>query len=400
MKHLVGVVCIGLALFACPIGCAPPPPAPPPHGPPPPVAQRASLAERPISASAAPPSAAESDVIARLGTKVITKNQLLSPMIEAYGLNFMLLLAQLELAKQAAAQHRITVTPDDIKEERELTFKRLFEKSDDDIREKIKQAKEKNDLGTVEKLEQELKIDRESLLDQYLARQSAETQRHVTRQEFDLGLQTTAHLRKIAQASPELKNAVTDEVLEKAFAARYGERIVVRHIQGNNIAEISEARRRLQAGENFAAVAEALSTNVNTAPLGGALPPFTMTATNVPQIFKDTAFALKNGEVSDVVQADNAYHIIKVENRIAPKAVKFEDVKETLRADLEDQVLQGAVKQLRDKVVKQMMTNLQVEHPVLKAQYDAKREEGNRLRDQAKLDEAMKRNRPETAPSR
>ena len=54
-----------------------------------------------------------------------------------------------------------------------------------------------------------------------------------------------------------------------------------------------------------------------------------MNATNVPQVFKDTAFALKNGEVSDPVQADNAYHIIKVENRIAPKVVKFEDVKET-----------------------------------------------------------------------
>ena len=62
-------------------------------------AQPASLADRPISASAAPASVSEVDVIARVGTKVITKDQLLAPMIEAHGLNYMLLLAQLELAR-------------------------------------------------------------------------------------------------------------------------------------------------------------------------------------------------------------------------------------------------------------------------------------------------------------
>ena len=40
---------------------------------------------------------------------------------------------------------------------------------------------------------------------------------------------------------------------------------------------------------------------------------------------------LKGGEVSDIVNADNAFHLIKVENRIAPKVVKFEDVRESLR---------------------------------------------------------------------
>jgi parvulin-like peptidyl-prolyl isomerase len=379
-----------LAVLAC--GCSPP--APPPTTPPAPNAQRSSLSERPITALAAPPASSEPDVIARVGTKVITKDQILAPLLEAHGLNLMLHLAQLELARQAATEKGITVTSEDFKQERELTFARMFKESDDQIREKIKEAKEKGDAGAVEKLESELKIDRESLLDQYLVQQYAQTHQYVTRQEFDLVLQMNTYLRKIAEATPELKNAVTDDVLQKAFAARYGEKIVVRHIQANDIGVISNARRRIQAGENFADVARDLSTNKNTAPLGGAIPPFTMNATNVPQVFKDAAFALKNGEVSDVVHADNAYHLIKVESRIAPKVVKFEDVKESLRADLQDQILQAAVKQLRDKVVAQMVSNLQVENPVLKAQYAEKRDEANRLRDQAKLDEAMKRDRP------
>lgn len=396
MKHpWSGIGCVGLAALAC--GCSPPAP---PTTPPAPHAKQSTLSERPIIALAAPPASSESDIIARVGTRVITKDQMLGPLLEAHGLNLMLHLAQLELARQAATEKGITVTPEDFKEERRLTFSRMFKDSDDQIREKIKEARDKGDAGAAEKLEAELKVDRESLLDQYLVQQYAQTGQYVTRQEFDLVLQMNCYLRKIAEATPELKGAVTDDVLHKAFAARYGEKIVVRHIQANDIQAISEAKRRIQAGENFADVARALSTNKNTAPLGGAIPPFTMNATNVPQVFKDASFALKNGEVSDVVHADNAYHLIKVENRIAPKVVKFEDVKESLRADLQDQVLQAAVKQLRDKVVAQMVANLQVENPVLKKQYDEKRDEASKLRDHAGVDEAMKRDRPTTEPAR
>lgn len=396
MKHpWSGIGCVGLAALAC--GCSPPAP---PTTPPATHAKQSTLSERPIIALAAPPASSESDIIARVGTRVITKDQMLGPLLEAHGLNLMLHLAQLELARQAATEKGITVTPEDFKEERRLTFSRMFKDSDDQIREKIKEARDKGDAGAAEKLEAELKVDRESLLDQYLVQQYAQTGQYVTRQEFDLVLQMNCYLRKIAEATPELKGAVTDDVLHKAFAARYGEKIVVRHIQANDIQAISEAKRRIQAGENFADVARALSTNKNTAPLGGAIPPFTMNATNVPQVFKDASFALKNGEVSDVVHADNAYHLIKVENRIAPKVVKFEDVKESLRADLQDQVLQAAVKQLRDKVVAQMVANLQVENPVLKKQYDEKRDEASKLRDHAGVDEAMKRDRPTTEPAR
>ena len=61
-------------------------------------------------------------------------------MIEAHGLSFLLQLVQLELAKQAAAQQGVTVTPEDVKQERELTFQRMFKESDDALRAKLKEA--------------------------------------------------------------------------------------------------------------------------------------------------------------------------------------------------------------------------------------------------------------------
>jgi parvulin-like peptidyl-prolyl isomerase len=332
-------------------------------------------------------------VIARVGTLAITKDQLLQPMIEAHGLSFLLHIVQLDLARQAAAQQGVKVTADDFKDERKLTFKRMFEESDAALRDKIREAKEANDNATVQKLEAELNADKEGLLDQYLQQQYVQSKQYVSRTEFDLVLQTNCFLRKIAEASPELKNALTDEMLRKQFGAQFGEKIVVRHIQANNVADLQEAKNRLAKGENFGDVAKAMSTNKNTAPLGGAVPPFTMTAPNVPAKFKEVAFALKNGEVSDPVEAENAFHLIKVENRIAPKAVQFEKVKETIRADLYDKILQAAVKQLRDKISQQLLNNLRIENPTLKAQFDRRLDEG-RVKQQEQIDAAMKRGRP------
>src|SRR6185436_1521377 len=113
-----------------------------------------------------------------------------------------------------------------------------------------------------------------------------------------------------------------------------------------------------------------------TGPLGGSVLPFTMNATGVPEIFRKTAFSLKVGEVSDPVVADNAYHLIKVENRIAPTVVKFENVKETLRADLYDKLVQAGVLQLRDKLSAQIVHNIQIDNPELKAQFAKRLEEG------------------------
>jgi parvulin-like peptidyl-prolyl isomerase len=371
-------------------------------GQPAPAANAASQPSRPIAASAAPLSASanEADVIARVGTLAITKDQLLQPMIEAHGLSFLLHVVQLDLARQAAQVQGVAVTPDDFKEERKLTFKRMFEESDAALRDKIREAKEANDNATVQKLEAELNVDKEGLLDQYLQQQFAQSKQYVSRTEFDLVLQTNTYLRKIAEASPELKNAITEDVLKKQFGAQFGEKIVIRHIQANGAAELQEAKNRLAKGENFGDVAKAMRTNKTTAPLGGAVPPFTINAPNVPKVFRETAFALKNGEVSDPVEAEGAYHLIKVENRIAPKAVKFEQVREAIRAELYDKILQAAVKQLRDKLSQQLLNNLRIENPTLKAQFEKRLEQG-RVNKQEDIDAAMKRGRslPTTEPS-
>ncbi len=82
------------------------------------------------------------------------------------------------------------------------------------------------------------------------------------------------------------------------------------------------------------------------------------------------AFSLKPGEVSDTVQAGDAYHLILLEKRIAPKAVKFDDVKESLRKDLAERLTQVQMKNLRVQLLNQVTTLLKVDDPMLAKQYE------------------------------
>ena len=397
MRRSLGAMVVG---FACVGGCAASgpstSPAPlaerpaPPAGP----ADARTAGERAIVASAAPE---VSDVIARVGTRTITKDQLLAPMLEEHGLSFLLHLVQLDLARQAAAQQKIEVTAADIKEERDLTFKRMLAEGHAELRQKLQEAIEKKDNAAVEQIKAQLEIDPEAALDAYLAQRYSITREYVSKGEFNLTLETNAYLRKIAEATPAVKNVVTDAMVRKAFGAQFGEKVVIRHIQANNLQGITEARRRLQAGENFAEVAKAVSTNPTTAPTGGAVRPFTFNDPDIRPVLKEAAFDLADGEVSETIEADNAFHILKLERRIEPKVVKFENVKENLRASLNDQVLQAAVAQLRDKVARQARANLRIEHPELKEQFE-KRQEAQRIRNQQQLDEQLKLDRAANAP--
>ncbi len=353
-----------VALSLCMVACAGPTTPPPgnAHGPAPLASSgtSANTAERPAasaaSGSAGPTSAsaASSDtVVATVNGEPITMAQLMPPLIESYGLSFLVRLATLELAKQEAHKHGYTVNDADIAAERV----RMLEVLKRETREQQGSgpATEPSDDITESQYEQ--------LLQQVL------DEKHMTQAEFHIAMETNAYLRKIA--TPQIEGHFTEDQILETFNATYGEKIRIRHIMCNNDQEVAQVRAELAAGKDFAAVAMERSRNSLTGPMGGELPPFARTDPGFPDDFKALAFGLKVGEVSSTIEVGTTRQIIKLEERIPPKVVKFKDYRDSVARQMYDDAIQKAMKDFNDQLGRQVAIALKVRDPVLKKQLDA-----------------------------
>jgi peptidyl-prolyl cis-trans isomerase D len=107
-------------------------------------------------------------------------------------------------------------------------------------------------------------------------------------------------------------------------------------IEGNDDAQVKakaeEVLKRAKAGEDFAALAKEFSQDESNAGKGGDLDYFPRGAM-VPE-FETAAFAMKPGEISDLVKTSFGYHIIKV---VDHKAAITKPVAE-VTPELEDQL--------------------------------------------------------------
>ena len=90
--------------------------------------------------------------------------------------------------------------------------------------------------------------------------------------------------------------------------------------------------------DTFADVARKNSQDPGSAPAGGDLDFFAIDAMVKP--FSDAAFAMKKGDISDVVESEFGYHIIKLTDIKAPKQRTFEEMKPELEADIKKQQAQ------------------------------------------------------------
>jgi len=104
--------------------------------------------------------------------------------------------------------------------------------------------------------------------------------------------------------------------------------------------KLEEIRRRLLKGEEFVALAREFSegpTNVR----GGDLGYFRRGQMVKP--FEDTAFALKVGELSEVVETQFGFHLIKVTGKKPETTIAYVDIKERLQKYLKDEKVQQEV---------------------------------------------------------
>ena len=145
---------------------------------------------------------------------------------------------------------------------------------------------------------------------------------------------------------------VTDAQLQREYqenidAYRIPERVLVRHIliktqglpkdQAPKLkAKAEDILKQLQNGGNFAELAKQNSDDPGSKPKGGELG-WIVRGQTVPN-FENTAFSLKPGQLSGVIETEYGYHIIQVEDKQAAHTQTFEEVKPTLIAQLRSEV--------------------------------------------------------------
>lgn len=119
----------------------------------------------------------------------------------------------------------------------------------------------------------------------------------------------------------QLSSKATEE--EKLAARKKAEEIMV----------------RLKKGEDFAKVALETSDDADSAKNGGALGFLTPGKTNSEE-FEKAAFALKNGETSEIVQSPFGFHIIKADEKTEKRTATFDESKSYIEAVLRKELEQ------------------------------------------------------------
>lgn len=146
---------------------------------------------------------------------------------------------------------------------------------------------------------------------------------------------------------------VTDENVQTYYDENTDEFIELEasHILVEDEAAAQAVLDRLEAGEDFAALAEELSTDPGSAANGGDLGAFKKGAMVEP--FFNAAIALEVGEISEPVESQYGYHIIKLNKRTEQT---FEDVQEEIR----DKLVQEQSK-TQEQILAELMEEADIE---------------------------------------
>ena len=105
--------------------------------------------------------------------------------------------------------------------------------------------------------------------------------------------------------------------------------------------KIEEIQQKVQKGEDFAVLAKEFSEGPSSTK-GGDLGYFRKGQMMKP--FEDAAFALKPGEVSDIVETSFGYHLIKLADKKPESTIAYEDIKAKIQEYLKQKKVGEQVK--------------------------------------------------------
>ncbi|MEI2664145.1 peptidylprolyl isomerase [Rossellomorea sp. LJF3] len=136
---------------------------------------------------------------------------------------------------------------------------------------------------------------------------------------------------------------ITDDQIKEYFEANKDtfaqkEQVEASHILVDDEKTAQEVKKKLDNGGDFAELAKEYSTDTSNADSGGELGYFGKG--EMVAEFDDKAFSMKKGEISEPVKTEFGYHIIKVTGKKEAKEAVLADHKDEIKDILFDQALQ------------------------------------------------------------
>lgn len=153
---------------------------------------------------------------------------------------------------------------------------------------------------------------------------------------------------------------VSEDEFNKAYISQYGEAVKCRMIMVDDRAKAEEIQRLAVANPaGFAELAKQKSQDESSMSVGGLIPP--IRRYNGDSRLEEAAFALKDKEVSPVLQLGDQWIILQAERRIAahspsPKAMPL------IKEQIEDRIRDAKMKSAAGKLFEQLQTEAKVVH--------------------------------------
>lgn len=146
-----------------------------------------------------------------------------------------------------------------------------------------------------------------------------------------------------------VEGAVTDEALQAAYDARYKDaqpqtEYRAAHILVETEDKAKDLKAQIDGGADFAELAKANSTDTGSGAAGGELGWFGTGMMVKP--FEDAVVAMEPGTVSEPVQTDFGWHIIKLEETRVAAQPTLDDLREELAAEIEQKAVEEHIAKL------------------------------------------------------
>ncbi|MGE6958901.1 peptidylprolyl isomerase PrsA [Bacillus thuringiensis] len=166
-----------------------------------------------------------------------------------------------------------------------------------------------------------------------------------------LGLKNEDELKEKMKPEIAFEKAIKATVTDKDVKNNYKPEMKVSHILVKDEKTAKEIKEKVNNGEDFAALAKQYSEDTGSKEQGGEISGFAPGQT--VKEFEEAAYKLDAGQVSDPVKTTYGYHIIKVTDKKELKP--FDEVKDKIRKDIEQQRLQDTTGKWKQQVVNDLL---------------------------------------------